>query len=166
MRQQNNTFDRIPNGNRILRNNVLRRQKGDRSAFTLVEVMLVLVIILAIAGLAIVAIPNMRESANIRQAQGYVKALSTALELYQVDVGRFPTSDQGLNALLDAPQDLSDPSKWRGPYLKDNAQTHDPWDNPYQYESPGSRSRAGYEVWSFGPDGTNGTDDDIGNFSK
>ncbi|GHT25441.1 type II secretion system protein GspG [Planctomycetales bacterium] len=146
--------------------NTSHRNTVRRSGFTLVEVMVVLFILLSIAAIAVVNVLGARERANVESTKGYVKALASALELYSVHVGRFPTAEQGLNALMDAPGDLPDPSKWSGPYLKDSAQTVDPWGSPFQYTSPGQRSRDGFDVWSFGPDGTDGTEDDIGNWSK
>lgn len=146
--------------------NTKRIPNRRRHGFTLVEVMVVLFILLAIASIAVVSVQGSRERANVDKTKVYVRALGSALELYQVHVGRFPTTEQGLDALLNPPSDLPDPSKWSGPYLKDNAETHDAWGSPYQYVSPGSRSRDGYDVWSLGPDMTDGTEDDIGNWSK
>lgn len=143
-----------------------QRTRKDKLGFTLIEVMVVLFILLAMAGAGVVAVRGQQERANRNNTLLYVRSLSTAIELYQAGIGVLPTSDQGLNALLEAPSDLPDPTKWDGPYLRDNFQTHDPWGNPYQYQAPGERSRDGYDVWSFGPDGITGTDDDIGNWTK
>jgi general secretion pathway protein G len=134
--------------------------------FTLIEVLTVLFIILALASAAVVAYRGTQEKAKVDQTNLYVKALSSALELYQAHVGRFPTTEQGLNALLNPPSDLPNPAKWSGPYLKDNAATEDPWGNPYQYVCPGTRTRDGFDVWSLGPDGADNTEDDIGNWTK
>lgn len=141
-------------------------RKSRQRGFTLVEVMVVLFILLAIASVAVVSVQGSRERANIDKTKVYIRALGSALELYQVHVGRFPTTEQGLDALLNPPSDLADPGKWSGPYLKDNAETHDAWGSPYQYVSPGTHSRDGYDVWSLGPDMTDGTEDDIGNWTK
>ncbi|MCL2742765.1 MAG: type II secretion system major pseudopilin GspG [Planctomycetaceae bacterium] len=151
--------------NNFRRNN-FRKGNSHRGGFTLVEVMIVLFILLSIAAVGVVAVLNARERANIDSTQAYIRALASALDLYSAHVGRFPTPEQGLNALMEAPGDLPDPSKWSGPYLKDSARTEDPWGNPYQYTAPGQRSRDGYDVWSFGPNGIDGDDDDIGNWSK
>lgn len=141
----------------------LQRHKG----FTLIEVMVVLFILLALASVGVVSYRGTQERANRDNTKLYINTLSNALNMYQLHVGQYPTTEQGLDALLNAPSDLLDQNKWGGPYLKDNAQTHDPWGNPYQYESPGgSRSRDGFEVWSVGPDGQSGTEDDIGNWTK
>lgn len=137
-----------------------------RGAFTLIEVMVVLFILLAIAGAAVGVYQGRQEKSKRDTTLLYVKSLANYLDMYQLDVGRFPTTEQGLDALLTCPSDVPDPGKWGGPYIRDNAQTLDPWQNPYQYVSPGTRSRDGYDVWSFGPDGIDGTDDDIGNWTK
>ena len=82
--------------------------------------------------------------------------------MYDSSVSSYPSS---LQALLTQPQDLPDPSKWAGPYL-DIDIGRDPWGNPYQYACPGSHNPDSFDVWSFGPDGVNGTPDDIGNWTK
>jgi general secretion pathway protein G len=145
---------------------MIRHRLGTSQGFTLIEVLIVFFILLALASAAVVAYQGTREKAKIDQTHLYIKALSEAIELYQVHVGRFPTTEQGLNALLNPPSDLTNPAKWSGPYLKDSAATEDPWGGPYQYASPGTRTRDGFDVWSLGPDGTDGTEDDIGNWTK
>ena len=87
----------------------------------------------------------------------------SALQMYEMSIGSYPTTAQGLQALRTAPQELANPSKWDGPYL-DRDIPRDPWDTPYQYCSPGIHNPKSFDVWSFGPDGTNGTPDDIGNW--
>ncbi len=84
--------------------------------------------------------------------------ISTALDRFEVECGRFPTSDEGLNALMQQPPGLEG---WGGPYLK--KQPIDPWNNPYNYTYPGVRNPASYDLSSNGPDGRPGTDDDITN---
>ena len=142
------------------------RHQEIRRGFTLTEVLVVLFILLAIASVMVVTVRGTREQARINQATLYVRALANGVELFEAHIGRPPTTEQGLDALLNPPSDLANPSKWGGPYLKDNAQTLDPWQNPYQYVSPGTKTRDGFDVWSFGPDGIDGTEDDIGNWTK
>ncbi|MDR0870820.1 MAG: type II secretion system major pseudopilin GspG [Planctomycetaceae bacterium] len=137
-----------------------------RRGFTLIEVMIVLLIMLALAGLAVFSYTGTLESANRKNTLTYVKGLASALELYKVGVGQYPSTEQGLGALQEAPQDLVNPNSWAGPYLKDSAATEDPWGNPYQYVCPGNRSRDGFDVWSIGPDRVDGSDDDLGNWTK
>jgi general secretion pathway protein G len=134
--------------------------------FTLIEVLVVFFILLALASAAVVAYRGTLERAKVDQTILYVKTLAGAIEYYQTHVGRFPTTEQGLGALLNPPSDLPNPAKWSGPYLKDSAATEDPWGSPYQYVCPGTRTRDGFDVWSLGPDGADNTDDDIGNWTK
>lgn len=83
----------------------------------------------------------------------------TGLAAYRLDTGNYPSPGQGLDALVNKPSGADD---WRGPYL--DAIPDDPWGNPYRYQFPGTRSNKGYDVWSVGPDRTDGTADDIGNW--
>jgi general secretion pathway protein G len=88
--------------------------------------------------------------------------IPTALDMYELDNGMFPTTDQGLEALIQKPTGSPVPKKWSGPYLK-KAPT-DPWDNPYQYRNPGTQNPDLYDLFSFGPDGREGGGDDITNW--
>jgi general secretion pathway protein G len=84
---------------------------------------------------------------------------------YKLATGHFPTTEQNLKALIAAPDGESG---WRGPYLADNIKDvpKDPWGNYYQYQYPGTHNTNSYDCWSMGPDGQNGTADDIGNWSS
>jgi len=79
---------------------------------------------------------------------------------YRVHTGRYPSTEEGLNALLSPPSDEA--TNWKGPYVK--KLPNDPWGTPYQYKYPGTRNSATYDIWSYGPDGKEGADD-IGNWS-
>jgi general secretion pathway protein G len=140
-------------------------QNRRRRGFTLMEVLLVLVILAVLGSLAALSYDAIRRRANINAAKGQIGLFKTPIQMYQMAIGSFPTTTQGLDALRSAPGDLPNPAKWDGPYL-DSPVPLDPWDKPYQYVSPGTRNPDGYDVWSFGPDGVNGTDDDIGNWSS
>ncbi len=142
--------------------NVPPRRYRAASGFTLIEIMVVLFILLALAAVAVGAYRGQMEASKIKTTQVYISTLASAIERYEINVGRMPSS---LDDLLVCPDGLSE-TKWAGPYLKDNAQTEDAWRNPYQYVTPGNHSRSGFDVWSFGPDGRDGTDDDIGNWKK
>jgi type II secretion system protein G len=98
---------------------------------------------------------------EVAHSRAQVETLRSALELYRLDVGRYPTSTQGLKALLEKPADLSDSAKWQGPYLKGPAPV-DPWGNPYQYRYPARLNPNSFDVYSRGPDGVDATGDDIG----
>lgn len=134
------------------------------SGFTLIEVLLVLTILVVIASLVAVNINTARRKARIDAAKSQVGMFKTPLQMYELAVGSYPTTAQGLEALRTAPADLPNPAKWDRPYL-DSPVPLDPWGNPYQYISPGTHNPDGYDVWSYGPDGVNDTEDDIGNWN-
>jgi general secretion pathway protein G len=134
------------------------------SGFTLLEVMLVLFIIVSIAGLAVVAVRGQQASAQQRTAFAYVNTLKNAVDRYTLDIGRPPTSEQGLAALVSAPSDLANPGAWAGPYIEARATNRDPWGNNYQYACPGKDGRE-FDIWSFGRDMIDGTEDDIGSWT-
>ena len=129
-----------------------------RVGFTLLEVMIVLFILVTLAAMAIVAVRGTQATAQRQAAFAFVKTLENAVERYTVDMARPPES---LGALVNAPEPKG---SWSGPYIRDNATKNDPWGNEYQYAAPGTRTNREYEIWSFGPDGINGTDDDIGSW--
>lgn len=138
-----------------------RLPRGRADGFTLVEVMVVLVILVLLAGLVGPRIFSQVDTANVRAADVQVKSLRSALQTYRLDVGRFPTTSEGLAALMSPPSDAVD--YWRGPYLDDELPV-DPWRNPYRYESPVDNLQ-GFVLYSFGADGVEGgegNDADIG----
>ena len=122
-----------------------------RNAFTLVEVLLVLAILVILGAMVGVGVTQVQKNANKKAAQGQVGMLDEVINLYRVDIGAFPQSLDDLNT---PPQDLRNPDKWNGPYLKKDLPL-DPWGNDYQYENQGDDFR----VWSLGPDGVEGNDD-------
>ena len=141
-----------------------RNQSPQRGGFTLIEVMMVLFIIVMIASVGVVAVTGQRDKARQRTAFAYVKTLETAINRYDGDMGRPPTTEQGLLALTQCPADVHNPDDWAGPYIQNNATSRDPWGNEYQYASPGRGDGRSFDTWSFGPDGIDGTDDDIGSW--
>ena len=138
------------------------RNRRRNDGFTLIEVLLVLVILVILASFAVVQFTGVRKTANVQAAQTQVGLIDTAIQTYEASVNSYPSN---LQALLAQPSDLPDPSKWSGPYLN-HAIPPDPWGRPYKYAVPGSHNRDSYDVWSSGPDGVDGTPDDIGNWSK
>jgi type II secretion system protein G len=100
---------------------------------------------------------------TISIAQNNISLFEAPLELYKLDCGSYPTTKQGLSALRNRPADLSNPEKWNGPYLAKDVEL-DHWNHPYKYTSPGKHNPDSYDIWSLGPDGIDGTDDDIGNW--
>ena len=135
-----------------------RNQCRKRGGFTLLEVMIVLFILVTLAAMAIVAVQGTQAEARKRAAFTYVKMLDSAVKRYEIDMGRPPES---LSDLINPP----DPrGGWAGPYIEDTATNRDPWGSDYQYAVPGSRTNRGFEIWSSGPDGISGNDDDIGSW--
>jgi general secretion pathway protein G len=140
-----------------------QNQQSRRKGFTLLEVMVVLLILVTTAGLAVVAVQGRLEISRKRQAFTYVKMLANAVEAYYFDMNEYPTADVGgLDALVNCPSGFE--GKWGGPYLQDTATNKDPWGNEYRYECPGTRQNKPFEIWSYGPDKQDGTDDDIGSW--
>jgi general secretion pathway protein G len=134
--------------------------------FTLIEIMVVVVIISVLIGLVAPNILGRVDEARVTAAQADIGTLSQALEMYKLDNYRYPTTDQGLDALIKKPAASPQPKKWNPDgYLKKSAIPLDPWGNPYQYISPGSNGA--FDLYSLGADGQEGGegyDADIGNW--
>ena len=138
-----------------LHGNVVQRHQG----FTLVEIMLVVVIIGILAALVIPKIAGSSERARVTAAQADIKGgIKSAIGQYEVDNGFYPKS---LQELIVQP---SNAKNWHGPYFDPPKLPVDPWGNPYIYYYPGKHSPTGYDLLSAGPDGKEGTEDDIGNW--
>ncbi len=140
-----------------------KQRRSRRRGFTLVEVLLVLVILVVIASLAVTAYGPVQKQAKEKAARVDIGVFESALGLYELNIGDPPDTDQGLEALREAPSDLNDPDDWAGPYLK-KAVPDDPWGNTYQYEYPGTHDETRPDIWSMGDDKVDGTEDDIGNW--
>lgn len=122
-----------------------------RSAFTLVEIMLVVIIIGALAAMIIPRLSGRGEEAKAKVAKSDIDAnLATALKLYELDNGSFPSTAQGLEALRAKPNTNPLPQNWNGPYIE--KEPLDPWGHPYVYASPGEH-RSDYDLSSKGKDG-------------
>lgn len=134
-----------------------RRQAG----FTLVELLLVLVILAALAAVVVPKFANRGKQAKITAAITQISNFEVALDTFEVDNGYYPSGANGLNDLVAQP---SNAQEWRGPYVKEVPL--DPWGNAYIYESPGKMNSSGYDIYSAGPDMQPGNEDDITNFSS
>ena len=138
---------------------------SQRSAFTLLEILVVLAIIGLLAGLAISNSDKIFGSSQAAIAKVFVRdSLKTSLVRYRIELGDYPSTAEGMAALLAAPANKSD--RWRGPYIDSpgNKAPLDPWGEPYQYRYPGTHNKGGYDLYSKGPDKADGTADDIGNW--
>lgn len=148
-----------------------RRKNGISSGFTLIEVLLVIVIILMLAGALVVFVLPQQEGAEKNTTRLLLQNVETALDTYRLNMSRYPTTEQGLQALMTKPtfenEKLGD--KWNGPYLKPGTKLEDSWGNSIRYElmestddtSSGSSSGVRYKLYSVGPDGQPDTADDI-----
>jgi general secretion pathway protein G len=127
--------------------------------FTLLELLVVILIIGLLTGIVGPRLMSQISRSEITTARAQIDALAKALQAYRIDTGRFPSSGQGLQALVQQP---ADEPRWRGPYL-DGAVPDDPWGSAYQYRAPGLNGRE-YELQSYGKDrvaGGSGDDADI-----
>ncbi len=131
------------------------------SGFTLIELLLVLVILTVLAAVVVPKFTNRSEQARVTAARTDIANLEVALDAYEIDCGRFPSSEEGLAALVVQPGSARN---WKGPYVKRGVPS-DPWGNPYVYRYPGQHNPNGYDLHSTGPDGREGTDD-IDNWSQ
>ncbi len=132
--------------------------------FTLIEIMVVVVIIGLLAAIVAPNVIGNIDQAAITRARQDVRSIETALNLYRLDNFRYPSTDQGLQALVSNPGQGVAPNWKAGGYL--DRVPSDPWNNPYQYRNPGQQGE--FDVWSFGADGQPGGDDvdaDIGNWN-
>lgn len=131
--------------------------------FTLLEMLIVLAIIGMLAGFVGPKIFKSVGKGQLTTATAQIKLLRGAVESMRLDIGRYPTTEEGLALLTHAPADAATASRWRGPYLED-ALPKDPWDMPYQYAVPGQNGQA-FALYSFGADkkaGGEGDDRDLG----
>ena len=121
-----------------------------RQGFTLIELLIVVVILGLLASLVAPRFFGHEKKAKQKTAKVQISLLETALDSYRLEIGRYPTAEQGLAALYRKPQGVD---KWDGPYIKKNI-PRDPWGNTYVYHSPGSHSD--FSIISFGADGRPG----------
>ena len=137
------------------------KQKG----FTLIEIMVVVVIIGLLATLVLPRVMGRQEQAFIAKAQSDIQALSSALKFYKLDNFHYPSTDQGLQALVTTPSGNPVPKNWKkGGYIE--RLPNDPWGNSYQYLSPGEKME--FDLWSWGADGVEGGEEgdaEIGNWN-
>jgi general secretion pathway protein G len=143
----------------------MRRLKkvGRRGGFTLMEVMLVIAILALLVAFVVPSYLNVAADAKIKNTQNTVMALSKVIQMYYLNVGAFPKE---LKDLVEKPDDEAVAAKWRGPYLENLDQLKDSWQQDLKYKCPGEFNSATYDLWSVGPDGQDGNEDDIANWKK
>ncbi|MFH2137756.1 MAG: type II secretion system major pseudopilin GspG [Candidatus Omnitrophota bacterium] len=130
-------------------------------AFTLIELMIVVVIIAVLASMVLPRFAGRSEEARKAVAKSDVEVnIATSLKLYSVDNGKYPDSSQGLEALITPPATATN---WKGPYMDNHPK--DPWGRPYQYRVPGTHNPKKYDLYSLGKDGLE-SDDDIRNWEN
>lgn len=125
-----------------------RRQAG----FTLIEIMVVVIVLAILAATIIPQFTGTAHDARVARAGTDIKTLENALERFYTHVGRYPTTEEGLRSLVEPPSGIE--GRWGGPYIKELIQ--DPWQNEYQYRSPGQHGSITYDLWSRGADGSDG----------
>jgi general secretion pathway protein G len=131
---------------------------NDRRGFTLIELMVVIVILGILAGLIVPKIMGRPEQAKRVKARMQIESIATALHLYKLDNGSYPTTDQGLQALVQPPSSGDTPKNWRkGGYLEKGKVPKDPWGNDFVYLSPGIHDD--FDLISYGADGVAGGED-------
>jgi general secretion pathway protein G len=139
-----------------------------RNAFTLVEIMIVLAILVLLVAMVGPRLLKTQEKADAKITQTQIDNLEQALDFYKVDNRTYPTTEEGLTALMQKPADENRAKNWAGPYLEEDALPVDPWGNQYRYEYPGTRGSSPDQpaIWSLGPDGKDNTSDDVVNWNS
>jgi general secretion pathway protein G len=136
-----------------------RRHVHAQRGFTLIELLVVLAIIGMLAGLVGPQVVKHLGESKTKTARLQIEELSSALDMYRLDVGRYPATDEGLAALIEQP---SNAKVWNGPYLRKKRVPVDPWNNPYHYASPGQHGK--FDLFTLGADnaeGGEGEDQDV-----
>jgi general secretion pathway protein G len=132
-------------------------------AFTLLEILIALAILGLLVGLAVTNLDKIFGNSQESVVKVFVQeSIKIPLNTYRINMGSFPSTSEGLQALVTPPASNAD--NWRGPYIADGKLPNDPWGEPYQYAYPGTHNKNGYDIWSKGPDKQSGTGDDIGNW--
>jgi len=141
------------------------KQHKQSAGFSILELLLVLVILGILAGIVGVRFAGQSGKAKVTATKTQLSNLEGALSSYEIELGEYPTTQQGLKALREAPSGIDEDDYRKGGYLAKDI-VNDAWGNPWQYRYPGTHNEDGYDLYSFGPDGEEGGDDDITNWSE
>lgn len=133
-----------------LKSKIRNRSRG----FTLIEIMVVIIVLTILAAAVTVSVTGRTDDAKVARARSDVQNLATALEQFKLDMGRYPTTEEGLNSLYEPPQS-DDAQRWKGRYIRKPV-PRDPWGNNYLYSSPGIMNPDSYDLESYGSDGQDG----------
>jgi len=143
-----------------------RVQPSRRRGFTLMEVLVVLAILVMLVGMVVPKILGTQKKADINAAKTQIGMLKACLERYALDCKTYPSTEQGLQALLEKPADMDESVAWGGPYVSSEELPKDPWGHEYGYEYPPTRGTGDTpDIWSRGPDGEDDNEDDIVSWS-
>jgi general secretion pathway protein G len=143
-----------------------KMRKNRRRGFTLLEILLVVGIIALLAAFVVPQFMNTQKNVEIDITKSIVDpggTLCGVIEVFHMNTGQFPKE---LKDLVEKPDDEAVAGKWRGPYIKSADKLKDAWGRDLKYKAPGEYHADSYDLWSTGPDGEDGTDDDIANWSK
>lgn len=138
-----------------------RQSRNARAGFTLIEVLLVLVILVVLGSIAASTFFGAQDKANIDAAKAQVGMFASSVDMFKFHCKKLP---EKLDDLIKKPSDSTLAERWGGPYLDKTKVPVDPWDNEYKYSSNGKHNQGSFDIWSTGPDGNDGSDDDIGNW--